>query len=185
MSHMNKLCHAGILEQYKQVLHINKRKQLLANKASSRLQQLCIRSRQRFWAYWCEVRVRDWFSCVIWRMNICGMSHSCVWHDPFIVWYLGGAVMRGGARSGFVNLKRVWYGVCIRVRWLIHICDMTHSYFGISAALLGVLVRGQSSWRIYMCGVTHSCATWLIYMCDMTHSLYDISTALLGALVRG
>jgi len=55
------------------------------------------------------------------------MTHSYVWHDSFI-----------------------------RVTWLIHTCDMTHSY---------------------VCETIHSCechdsfmcVTWLIPICDMTH----------------
>jgi len=36
---------------------------------------------------------------VPWRIHMCDMTHSYVWHDAFIC-----------------------------VTWLIHMCDMTHSY---------------------------------------------------------
>jgi len=59
----------------------------------------------------------------------------------------------------------VWRDAFICVTWLIHMCDMTHSY-----------VRHDSficvTWLIHMCDMTHSyvwhdsfiCATWLIYV---------------------
>ena len=39
------------------------------------------------------------FICVTWRIHMCDMTHSYLWHDAFIC-----------------------------VTWLIHMCDMTHSY---------------------------------------------------------
>jgi len=70
---------------------------------------------------------------------------------------------------------------CICVTWLIHICDVTHSY-----------VRHDSfecaTWRIHMCNMTHPyvrhdsfiCATWLIHMCDMTHDVTQTSPILVN-----
>ena len=55
--------------------------------------------------------------------------------------------------------------------WLIHMCDMTHSYVWHDSFTC-------VTWLIHMCDMTHSCVwhdsftcvTWLIHMCDMTHS---------------
>ena len=66
-----------------------------------------------------------------------------------------------------------WHDLFICVTWLIHMCDMTHSY-----------VWHDSLWLIHMYDVTHSyvwydsfiCVTLLIhvwhdlFICDMTHS---------------
>jgi len=57
------------------------------------------------------------------------------------------------------------------VTWLIHMCDMTHSYVWHDSFIC-------VTWLIHMCDKTHSyvwhdsfiCVTWLIHMCDMTHS---------------
>jgi len=53
----------------------------------------------------------------------------------------------------------------IRVTWLIHICDMTHSYLWRDAFV-------RVTWLIYMCDMTHSCVRhkWLIHKWDMPHS---------------
>jgi len=109
-----------------------------------------------------------------------------------------------GKRDRFIDEKRVgsngcssWYGndsfIC--VTWLIHMCDMTHSYvWHDSSNGCSWLYENGSftcvTWLIHMCdmthpmdvvrcmGMTHSyvwhdsfvCVTWLIHMCDMTHS---------------
>jgi len=57
------------------------------------------------------------------------------------------------------------------VTWLIHMCDMTHSYVWHDSFLC-------VTWRIHMCGMTHSyvwydsfiCVIWIMHMCDMMHS---------------
>jgi len=63
----------------------------------------------------------------------------------------------------------VWHDSFICVTWLIHMCDITHSYVSFNMSLV---------WRIQC--VTHCpgnvwhdsfiCVTWLIHMCAMTHS---------------
>jgi len=60
--------------------------------------------------------------------------------------------------------------------WLIHMCDMTHSYVWHDAFIC-------VTWLIHMCDMTHSyvwhdafiCVTWLIHMCDMTFHLCDMT----------
>jgi len=67
--------------------------------------------------------------CVTWRIHICGMTHSHVWHD---------AASHGMTRRihtcDTMHLH-VWNNTFIRVTWRIHICDrrihmfdMIHSY---------------------------------------------------------
>jgi len=69
--------------------------------------------------------------------------------------------------------------------WLIHMCDMTHSYVWHDSSIC-------VTWLIHMCDMTHpymwhesfirvtcsyvwrdSCAnvTWIIHVCDMTHAV--------------
>ena len=65
----------------------------------------------------------------------------------------------------------VWHDSFICVTWLIHTCDMTHSYVWHDSFIC-------VTWLIHMCGRTHSyvwhdwfiCVAGLIHMCDMTHS---------------
>ena len=69
----------------------------------------------------------------------------------------------------------VKYSIC--VTWLIHMCDMTHSYVWHNSFIC-VTWLIHVAWPIHMCDMTHSyvwhdsfiCVTWLIHMCDMTHS---------------
>ena len=70
------------------------------------------------------------------------------------------------------------------VIWLIHLCDMTHSYVwhdSFICVTCPIHAGGWFicvTWRIHMCDMTHSyvwhdafmCVTWRIHMCDMTHT---------------
>jgi len=53
----------------------------------------------------------------------------------------------------FACFTCVWHDTFMCLTWLIHMCNMTHSYV----------------WHD-----TFICVTWLIHMCDMTHSQCDI-----------
>jgi len=85
---------------------------------------------------------REWvhtyeFICVTWLIQMCDMTHSCVWRDAFVcvswlihVWLCD---MQGVCHALVSHTKLLPYShVChdsfICVPWLIHICDMTHSY---------------------------------------------------------
>ena len=65
----------------------------------------------------------------------------------------------------------MWHDSFICVTWLIHMCDITHSYVWHDSFIC-------VTWLIHMCDITHAyvwhdsfiCVTWLIHMCDMTHS---------------
>jgi len=68
--------------------------------------------------------------------------------------------------------SHIWM-ICEDLTWLIHMCDMTHSYVQHDSCIRLTL----SSQIIHMCEDSYSyvrhdsfmCATWLIHMCDMTH----------------
>jgi len=86
------------------------------------------------------------------------------------------------------SVLRVWHDAFTCVTWLIHLCDMTHSYMLrdshkcvlSSATLLDNPASSRVTGRIPVCGMMHSCWTWLIHMlacwpwlihvCDMTHT---------------
>ena len=65
-----------------------------------------------------------------------------------------------------------WLGASFKcVTWVIHMCDMTHSYVWHDSFI-------RVTWRIQVCDTTRSyewldsstCLTWLIHMRDTTHS---------------
>jgi len=68
--------------------------------------------------------------------------------------------------------------VCVCVTWLIHMCDVTHSYvWHDSFMCVPWFIHICVTWLIHMCDVTHLHVwrdsfineTWPIHMCDMTH----------------
>ena len=84
------------------------------------------------------------------RLNNVGiMTRSRVWHDSFV-----------SSRSG---------RSCRTMTWLIHMCDMAHSYVYHDSFMCVTRL-------IHMCDMTHSyvwhdsfiCVTWLIHVCGMT-----------------
>jgi len=85
---------------------------------------------------------------VTWRIHICDMTRSHVWHDS---------------------------STC--VTWLIYMCDMTHSHVWHDSSYSRSASR-MAERATMSCGMTHShvwrdsftCVTWLIHMCDVTHS---------------
>ena len=87
--------------------------------------------------------VFDTFPCVIWRIHMCDMTHSHVWHDSFIC-----------------------------VTWLVHMCGMTHSYVWHDSNIWMDHHRYALTRRHVYSYVWHDsviCVTWHIHMCDMTH----------------
>ena len=60
-------------------------------------------------------------------------------------------------------LIHVWHDSFICVTWLIHVCDMTHSYVWHDSFIC-------VTWLIHICDVTHSYAWHDSFTCDMTHS---------------
>jgi len=62
----------------------------------------------------------------------------------------------------------MWHDAFIRVTWLIHMCDMTHSDVWHDSSRC-------VTWLIQMCDMTHSYVTWLIRMSHMTHFIRDMT----------
>ena len=71
----------------------------------------------------------DPFICVTWLSHMCGMTHSCVWHDSFIC-VISQVLVCVTERIDTCDMTHsyVWHDWFICVPWLIHMCDMTHSY---------------------------------------------------------
>jgi len=109
----------------------------------------------------CEVtHSRVWhdpFICMTWLNHVCDVTHhtcdvthSCVWRDSFIcVTWLISYVWRDSFIRVTWLISYVWRDSFIRVTWLIHTCDMTYSYV----------------WRDLLIRVT-----WLTHTCDVAHS---------------
>ena len=123
--------------------------------------------------------------CVTWRIHVCDMTHSCVWHDAFI---------RVTWRIHTCDRSYAWDDSFIRVTWLIHTCGITHSYVWhfqctrftwlIHARDMAHLYEWQDSfirvpWLIHTCATTHSYVwhdrfirvTRLFYTCNTTHRI--------------
>ena len=118
-----------------------------------------------------------------WHTYEWGTSHIWMSHD----------MCGGGIRSWAADLHS-WQHLTakLRVTWLIHMCDMTHSYVWHDSFVC-------VTWLIHMCDMTHDsficvtwlvyvwhvsfiCVPWLIHMCAMTH-VYVFTQVLLAAMV--
>ena len=119
----------------------------------------------------------------------CDVTHSHIWHDS--VWLCLATQLRRKPPCSVVKrlcditYAHVWRDVLVRgmtrsdgwrdsftcVTWLIHMCDVTHSYVWRDSFI-------SVTWLIHMGDMTHSYVwhdvfigvTWLLDMCDMTHS---------------
>jgi len=98
---------------------------------------------------------------VTWLINVCDMTHSCVWHDSFIC------------------VTGLWRDSCEWVTWLGRMCNLMHSY--VCYTYDEFICLPTNAVRIgtcHLCDMTHSCVwhdafmsvTWCIHMCDVTHS---------------
>ena len=82
---------------------------------------------------------------------MCDMTRLHTWHDFIVTWLVHLHQCRCGVRVHVWHdsCLHVWHDSFVCVTWLLHICDMTHSYVWHDSFI---------------------CVTWLIHMCDMTHS---------------
>jgi len=97
------------------------------------------------------------------------MSHEWMRH----VAYIGGVVRLACVAGTYAPALSDACSPCpqVRVTWLIHMCDITHSHVWHHSFIC-------VTWLIHMCDMTHSyvwhvpfiCVTWLMHACDMTHS---------------
>jgi len=141
---------------------------------------------------------------VTWLIYMCNMTHSYVWHDTSICTRTHGLLFAGLLGMTY---SYVWHNSCIHdmthsyvtwiirmLTWLIHMCDMTQSYWWHDRILrtrrhclyfagLQVMTHSYATWLIHMCDIlihiwhdsfvcdtAHSYVTRLIHMWDMTHS---------------
>jgi len=77
----------------------------------------------------------DSFIYVTWRIPIRDMTHSYTWHDPLRAWdmthsYVWKVDVLWSELPVDDSTFYVRHDSFIYVTWLIHICDMTHSYMG-------------------------------------------------------
>ena len=86
--------------------------------------------------------------CVTWRIHVCDVTHSYVWHDVFIcvTWRIHMCDM---------THSYVWHDAFLYVTWLIHMYDMIFSW---------LICMCDMTWRIHMCDMPHSHVTWLIHV---------------------
>jgi len=134
------------------------------------------------WLCLCDMTVSVWQDCVcVTGLCLCDRTVS-VWHDYVCVIWLCLCDMNVSVWHDCVCVK--WLCLCdmtvsvwqetecmISVTWLIHMCDMTHSYVWHDPFI-------RVTWLIHMCAMPCShvwhdsviCVTWLIHMCDVTRS---------------
>jgi len=92
----------------------------------------------------------------LWLFLYADMTHSYVWHDSYLCDMTYDCRWAGWIVSVPCAVEQATYRrglIC--VTWLIHKCDMTHSFVWHDSFI---------------------CVTWLIHMCDMTVWTSDIST---------
>jgi len=108
------------------------------------------------------------YSCRIWLLHTCDMTHPCVSPSIIRVPWLHNVGCGSGATTVAVVL------VC--VPWLILMCAMTHSYVCHDSMMQAVAVaRLQLPWYSYLCHDSFICVSWLIHMCAVTHSYVSVT----------
>jgi len=123
---------------------------------------------------------------VKWRIHMCHITHSYVWYDlsgmfdisHLYVWQSGS--FRAARPMSFL---RVMHEQSACVKWLIHVCHVTHSYVWHDSFTYVTCLIVCVTWFIHMRDMTDLCVscdslicvTWLIHICDMTHSMCDMT----------
>ena len=75
------------------------------------------------------------FMCVTWRIHVCVMTHSDVWHESFwcVTWraHMCGDILTPD-NTNVVPREAcpscVWHDAFMWVTWLFLVCDVTHTY---------------------------------------------------------
>ena len=96
---------------------------------------------------------RRWLVCVIWRIYMCGMPRSYLWHDPFarvtsIIHAFPPTMEKTLIGMVDTMFAYVRHDMFICVAWLIRTCDMT----------LSCVTEFPPTWKRSIC----VCVTWLI-----------------------
>jgi len=110
-------------------------------------------------------------SHMIWLIHMCDvihiwLIHMCIYdslrHDTHVKGLLYGI-------HAHMAHSYMWCDSIIFVRWLIYMCDTTHSWHAFAWV------------NSFMATHAHMCAAWLIHICDMTHSYvwYDFFTCVI------
>ena len=118
--------------------------------------------------------------------HVCGMTHvcdriHCVWLDSFIrvAWIV--RLTRGSDKSRtWVRGSFVWHDVFICVTWRIYVCGLTHSYVWHDSLIC-------VAWPIHISDVGNTSqiriGMWRIHTCDMTYPYVQHDSFMWLALV--
>jgi len=97
-----------------------------------------------------------------------------VWHDSFmcVTWHSFIRVARLIEKAPLCTTCANEYDSLICATWLIHMCDMTHSYVWHDSIREHsfALPVSMNKTHLYVWRTTIKRVTWLIHMCDMTPS---------------
>jgi len=128
----------------------------------------------------------DLFTRMTWLIDMCDMTHLCVWSASSDVYSVSvneyesrhmcpsilPHVERGMSHMSMSHVTHVNKSDSSLVTWVIDICDMTHWHMWHDSLT-------YVTWLIDICDMTHlhmwhdslTYVTWLIYICDMTNWL--------------
>jgi len=122
------------------------------------------------------------FICVTWLIHMCDMTISYAWHDVFIcvrLMHVCTCLCSHTTTRALINKRHTYL---MRMTWLIHMCDTTHSlachdHF-ISVTRI-IHMRHVAHSYVSMFTHNHTCFTkemvHLPHSCDMTHSMCDMT----------
>ena len=84
---------------------------------------------------------------------VLALSHI---REIVVIWCSGRQMLDPGP-------ARVWHDSFICVAWLIHMCDMTHSYVWCDSFVCVTWLIHMCTCPIHMCDMTRECVAWLMY----------------------
>jgi len=85
------------------------------------------------------------------------------------MWHSGAVSCSSACRDSFIYMCLIH----IYVSWLIHMCDVTHSYVYLDSFI-------YSTWFIHVWHDSPMHGLWLIYMCVLTNFLYGRRDSRIG-----